>query len=76
MSKEPLSPLSNREHIKRLYQGADYLTDRIAELSKIIEHITSICSGLALRVTALEQEKKHFHLGYGIGPPIQKELEK
>ena len=74
MSEEKLDKVL--EYANGLGSRIDYLTDRIAELSKIIEHITSICSGLALRVTALEQEKKHFHLGYGIGPPTQKELEK
>ena len=44
----------NREFIIRLDQGQEYIVNRIAEISKILEHLSSIQSALALRVTALE----------------------
>ena len=60
MNKVPTAEI-NREFIKRINQGLEYLTEQIADIKLILGHLTSINSGLALRVTALESKelKKH-----------------
>ena len=48
----------NREHIKRLDAGLNYVTTRIADITQILVHLKNIYSLLALRVTALESQIK------------------
>ena len=48
----------NAEHIKRINQSLDYLTNTIADIKQILEHLESIVSGLNLRVKYLEQKEE------------------